>query len=44
MLDAADCSFAVANAHPDVLARARFVAPPNHQNGVIEILAALFPP
>ncbi|MET8472694.1 Cof-type HAD-IIB family hydrolase [Streptomyces sp. NPDC006422] len=35
MLDAADWSYAMANAHPDVLARARLRAPANTENGVV---------
>jgi len=35
LLDAAGLSFAMANAHPDVLARARYRAPANTENGVI---------
>ncbi|MGY0489279.1 Cof-type HAD-IIB family hydrolase [Streptomyces sp. WG-D5] len=35
MLDAADWSYAMANAHPDVLARARLRAPANTDNGVV---------
>ncbi|SDD51718.1 Cof-type HAD-IIB family hydrolase [Nocardioides lianchengensis] len=41
MLDAADLSFAMANAHPDVLARARYVAPSHREQGVITTLTAL---
>ena len=40
MLDAADLSFAMANAHPDVLARARHTAPSNLDHGVITTLHA----
>jgi Cof subfamily protein (haloacid dehalogenase superfamily) len=39
MLDAAELSFAMANAHPDVLARARYVAPSNTENGVVRTVA-----
>ncbi|MFI5661181.1 Cof-type HAD-IIB family hydrolase [Streptomyces sp. NPDC051684] len=35
MLDTADWSYAMANAHPDVLARARLCAPANTENGVV---------
>ncbi|MGW2343941.1 Cof-type HAD-IIB family hydrolase [Streptomyces sp. NPDC001661] len=35
MLDTADWSYAMANAHPDVLARARLRAPANTENGVV---------
>lgn len=41
MLDAADLSFAMANAHPDVLARARHTAPSNADHGVVTTLRAL---
>jgi len=41
MLDAAELSFAMANAHPDVLARARFVAPAHTEDGVVRTLAGL---
>ena len=41
LLDAADHSFAMANAHPDVLARARFRAPSNVEEGVITTIRAL---
>ncbi|MFG2793950.1 Cof-type HAD-IIB family hydrolase [Streptomyces sp. NPDC048419] len=39
MLDAADWSFAMANAHPDVVARARHLAPSNNDNGVLRTIA-----
>jgi Cof subfamily protein (haloacid dehalogenase superfamily) len=39
MLDAADWSFAMANAHPDVVARARHRAPSNNDNGVLRTIA-----
>ena len=35
MLQAADWSFAMSNAHPDILDVANYTAPPNHENGVI---------
>jgi Cof subfamily protein (haloacid dehalogenase superfamily) len=35
LLAAADLSFAVANAHPEVLAAARYIAPSNEDNGVV---------
>jgi Cof subfamily protein (haloacid dehalogenase superfamily) len=35
MLQAADWSFAMGNAHPDILDVANYTAPPNHENGVI---------
>nr|WP_269328214.1 Cof-type HAD-IIB family hydrolase [Kineosporia mesophila] len=41
MLDAARWSFAMANAHPEVLARAAAVAPSNTENGVLTTLGAL---
>ncbi|MEW2047264.1 Cof-type HAD-IIB family hydrolase [Streptomyces sp. NPDC005476] len=41
MLDAADWSFAMANAHPEVLRRARHLAPSNNDNGVLRTVARL---
>ncbi|NOV95592.1 Cof-type HAD-IIB family hydrolase [Isoptericola halotolerans] len=41
MLDAADWSYAMAGAHPDVLARARYTAPSNAEHGVVQVLAAM---
>jgi Cof subfamily protein (haloacid dehalogenase superfamily) len=41
MLDAADWSFAMTNAHPDVLRRARYVAPSNTELGVLRTIARL---
>jgi hydroxymethylpyrimidine pyrophosphatase-like HAD family hydrolase len=41
MLDAADLSFAVANAHPTVRRRARYSAPSNVEHGVITTLEHL---
>ena len=41
LLEAADWSFAMANAHPDVKAAARFLAPSNTDNGVITVLQHL---
>jgi Cof subfamily protein (haloacid dehalogenase superfamily) len=41
LLDAADLSFAMANAHPDVLARARHRAPSNLEHGVITTIERL---
>ncbi len=38
MLAAADLSFAMANAHPDVVAAARYVAPSNNEDGVLRVL------
>ncbi len=42
MLDAAEWSFAMAGAHPDVLAHARHTAPSNAEHGVVRVLEALF--
>ncbi|NUP44114.1 MAG: HAD family hydrolase [Streptomyces sp.] len=41
MLDAAEWSFAMANAHPDVIARARHLAPSNNDNGVLRTVACV---
>ncbi len=41
MLDAAHYSFAMDNAHPDVRAHARFVAPANTENGVVRTIRAV---
>ncbi|MEU6095238.1 Cof-type HAD-IIB family hydrolase [Streptomyces sp. NPDC047079] len=41
MLDAAEWSFAMANAHPDVIRRARHLAPANTENGVLRTIARL---
>ncbi|MCG7204442.1 Cof-type HAD-IIB family hydrolase [Streptomyces arenae] len=41
MLDAAQWSFAMSNAHPDVLDRARHVAPSNNDNGVLRTIQQL---
>ena len=41
MLDAADWSFAMANAHPAVAARARYRAPSNSDHGVVTVLREL---
>ncbi|MEU5095260.1 Cof-type HAD-IIB family hydrolase [Streptomyces sp. NPDC020996] len=38
MLDAAEWSYAVAGAHPDVVARARHLAPSNNDNGVLRTI------
>lgn len=43
MMDAAHWSYAMQNAHPDVVARARHRAPSNLDHGVPRTLAALFP-
>ncbi|MEU6086546.1 Cof-type HAD-IIB family hydrolase [Streptomyces sp. NPDC047085] len=39
MLDAAEWSFAMANAHPEVVRRARYLAPSNNENGVLRTIA-----
>jgi Cof subfamily protein (haloacid dehalogenase superfamily) len=41
MMDTADYSFAMDNAHPLLRARARFVAPANSDNGVVRTIAAV---
>lgn len=41
MMDAADYSFAMDNAHPLLRARARYVAPPNTENGVVRSISAV---
>ncbi|MDG9719770.1 Cof-type HAD-IIB family hydrolase [Streptomyces sp. DH24] len=41
MLDTAEWSFATANAHPDVLRRARYTAPSNNDNGVVRTIERL---
>ncbi|WP_235831322.1 Cof-type HAD-IIB family hydrolase [Gordonia zhaorongruii] len=41
MLDAAHWSFAMANAHPEVAARARYGAPSNADHGVVSVLREL---
>ncbi|MGV9713636.1 Cof-type HAD-IIB family hydrolase [Gordonia sp. NPDC003424] len=40
MLGTADWSYAMANAHPEILAAARYVAPSNEENGVVRTLRA----
>lgn len=40
MMDEADHSFAMANAHPLLKQRARHIAPPNTENGVIRTISA----
>jgi hypothetical protein len=40
LLDAAAWSFAMDNAHPQVRAHARFVAPSNNRNGVVRTIVA----
>lgn len=39
MLDAAEWSFAMANAHPEVVRRARHLAPSNNDDGVLRTIA-----
>ncbi len=41
MLAAAPYSFAMANAHPDVIEVARFLAPANHEHGVVRVIEQL---
>lgn len=41
MMDAAEYSFAMHNAHPRLRARARYVAPPNSQNGVVRTISSV---
>jgi len=41
MMDAAEYSFAMANAHPALRTRARYVAPSNSQNGVVRTIASV---
>lgn len=41
MMDAAEYSFAMHNAHPLLQERARFLAPPNYENGVIRTISAV---
>lgn len=41
MMDAAEYSFAMDNAHPLLRERARFVAPPNTENGVVRAISAV---
>ena len=41
MMDAADYSFAMDNAHPLLRERARYVAPPNTENGVVRAISAV---
>lgn len=40
MLDTADWSYAMANAHPEILAAAKYVAPSNEANGVVRTVRA----
>jgi Cof subfamily protein (haloacid dehalogenase superfamily) len=41
MMDAAEYSFAMHNAHPILRERARYVAPPNSQNGVVRSISSV---
>jgi Cof subfamily protein (haloacid dehalogenase superfamily) len=41
MMDAAEHSFAMHNAHPVLLERARYVAPPNTENGVVRTISSV---
>lgn len=41
MMDAAEFSFAMDNAHPLLRERARYVAPPNTENGVVRAISAV---
>lgn len=41
MLDEAYYSYAMSNAHPDILERARFTAPSHAENGVVSVLHGL---
>lgn len=41
MLDEAAHSYAMANAHPEVRKRARHIAPPNSEHGVLQVVAQL---
>ena len=41
MMDAAEYSFAMHNAHPELRRRARYVAPPNSENGVVRTISAV---
>ncbi|HSN43694.1 MAG TPA: Cof-type HAD-IIB family hydrolase [Propionibacteriaceae bacterium] len=41
MMDAAEYSFAMHNAHPLLLERARYVAPPNTENGVVRTISSV---
>jgi Cof subfamily protein (haloacid dehalogenase superfamily) len=43
MLDAAEHSYAVANAHPSILARAKHIAPSNIDDGVVKTILAALP-
>ncbi len=41
MMDAAEYSFAMDNAHPLLRERARYLAPPNNDNGVVRTISAV---
>ena len=41
MMDAADYSFAMDNAHPLLRERARYIAPPNSENGVVRTISTV---
>jgi Cof subfamily protein (haloacid dehalogenase superfamily) len=41
MMDESDYSFAMHNAHPTLRERARYVAPPNNENGVVRTISAV---
>lgn len=41
MMDCATMSFAMANAHPQVIDKAAYLAPPNTEDGVVQVLSAL---
>lgn len=41
LMDAASHSFAMANAHPEVIRRAEYVAPSNEEHGVVAVLTEL---
>lgn len=41
MMDAAEWSFAMDNAHPQLRERARYVAPPNSRNGVVRTISSV---
>lgn len=44
MLADVELSFAMANAHPDVIVRSRYIAPPNDEDGVARVLEAVLAP
>ena len=41
LYDHADLSFAMANAHPGIISRARYIAPANTEDGVLRTIEAL---